>query len=158
MPIRISESSTKVIEFLMKNHTGVLATASPDGAPHAAAVYFISDSDLNFFFITKNGTEKSRNLKQNPQASIAIYDAKTQTTLQARGKVEADDDPQHFMNVFTQILKISMDLSGGATPPVSKLKDGEYKLYRLKPDSVRLVEYTKPERGDLDDLFEVVSL
>lgn len=154
----MSDSSSKAVDFLTKNHVGVLATASPSAEPHATAIYFVTDSDLNFFFITKQNTEKSKNLEQNPQASLAVYDAKTQTTLQVKGKVVADDDPQHFMNVFTQILKISMDFSEGATPPATKLKGTEYKLYRLEPTSIRIAEYNKPESGDPDDLFEVVSL
>lgn len=158
MPIEMSDSSSRAVDFLTKNHVGVLATASRSGVPHAAAIYFVTDSDLNFFFITKQDTEKSKNLKDNPQASLAVYDAKTQTTLQVQGEATADDDPQHFMNVFTQILKISMDFSEGASPPATKLKAGEYKLYRLAPKSVRIAEYNKPENGELDDLFEVINL
>jgi general stress protein 26 len=158
MPVEISSTDSKATNFLLKNHVGVLATSDSSGIPHAATVYFVTDSDMNFLFITKENTEKSRNLQKNPQAAMAIFDAKSQTTLQVRGKVAADEDPQRFMNVFTQILKVSMDLSEGATPPISKLKAGEYRLYRLIPDSIRMAEYTKPEHGDLDDLFEVVSL
>lgn len=158
MPIEMSDNRANAVDFLTKNHVGVLATSSKEGEPHAATIYFIIDSDLNFFFITRKNTEKSKNLDQNPRASIAAYDAKTQTTVQVRGEVSLDDDPQNFMNVFAQILRISMDLSEGATPPVSKLKDGEYKLYKLTPKSLRMAEYTKPEQGDLDDLFGIVNL
>jgi general stress protein 26 len=158
MSIEISDSRSKIVDFLTKNHLGVLATASLSGKPHAVAVYYVIDSDLNFFFITKENTEKHKNLQQNPNASLAVYDAKTQTTLQVDGQVTLDEDPQSFMNVFTQILRISMDMSEGAVPPISKLKAGEHHLYRLSPKNMRLAEYTKPEHGNLGDLFEIVNL
>lgn len=157
MPINLSEDPSKVNDFLLHNHIGVVSTSGPDNSPHAAAIYFVTDADLNFFFITKENTEKHNNLQQNPKAALAVYDAKSQTTLQVAGKASLDKDPQNFMNVFTQILKISMDSSEGANPPVSKLKAGEYRLYKLSPERIKMAEYTKPERGDLEDIFGIIN-
>lgn len=157
MSIEISENKSKIVDFLMDNHLGVISTASPSGAPHAAVVHFVNDADLNFYFITKDNTEKDRNLQHNPKAAMAVYDAKTQTTLQISGETTVEKDPQKFMNIFTQILKISMDMSEGATPPVSKLKNGKYRLYVLQPHKIRIAEYAKPERGDLEDIFGIVN-
>lgn len=153
----MSDSRSKISDFLTHNHLGVLATSDNSGKPHASTVYLVNDSDLNIFFITKQNTQKYKNLQQNPKASMAVYEPKSQTTLQVDGQAEPDDDPQRFMNVFTQILKASMDLSEGATPPVSKLKAGEYQLYKLSPESMRLAEYSKPEHGDMSDMFDVVN-
>ena len=157
MSIEISDDRAKIADFLMSNHLGVVSTASPSGVPHAAVIHFVNDADLNLYFITKENTEKDKNLQHNPNVAMAVYDARTQTTLQITGKAAVDKDPQKFMNVFTQILKISMDMSEGATPPVSKLKNGEYRLYVLRPDKIRIAEYTKPERGDLDDIFGIIN-
>lgn len=157
MAISIDENKDKINSFLEENKVGVLATADKKSMPHAATVYFVNDDELNFFFVTKEKTTKHRNLQQNPHVSLAVYDAKSQTTLQIDGKAAVIENVKEFMDLFNRLLKVSLDTSDSDRPPVSKLFAGDYFMYRLKPNQVRLAEYMKPDHGDFGDLFEVVK-
>jgi hypothetical protein len=66
------------------------------------------------------------------------------------------EDASRLDDVFKRILTITAQSSESAVPPVSKLVGGEYKCLYIKPQTIRLAEYTKPEHGQFDDLFETV--
>lgn len=155
MSLAITDESAEVIKFLSKHHIGVLATADKNGMPHAATVYFAVDKDLNIYFITKTGTTKHRNLSSNPVASLAVYEADSQSTVQIRGTVEIVD-ADTFQSVFAKILHVTAETSESVVPPFSRLEGYGYEGYRLKPSSMRLAVYTRPEHNTFDKLFDVV--
>ena len=155
MPLAITEESAEAIKFLQKHHIGVLATADTSGSPHAATIYFAADKDLNIYFITKKGTTKQRNLSTNPVASLAVYEADTQSTVQIKGDVSLVQ-PDTFQAVFAKILAISAETSESAVPPFSRLEGNEYEGYCLKPKVIRLAVYTRPEHDTFDKLFDVI--
>lgn len=157
MPVTISKERANISEFIKNHPAGVLATANTGGSPHAACVYFVTDDELNIYFVTKEETTKHKNLQQNPLASLAIYDERAQATLQANGKAEVIKDIELFTELFNRILDISVEGSGVSRPPVSKLFAGNYFMYKLTPHSLRLAEYTKPDIGDFENLFQVVE-
>ncbi len=157
MSITIHESQEKIQEFLQHHTVGVLATANDKAVPHAATVYFVTDDDLNFYFVTKEKTAKYKNLHENPHASLAVFDAKLQTTLQVDGTAKVIEDISQFMELFTKILHISVNTSDSSRPPISKLYAGDYYMFRLKPHQVRLAEYMKPDHGDFGNIFEVIK-
>lgn len=157
MPVTITKERANISEFIKKHPAGVLATANTSGSPHAACVYFVTDHDLNIFFVTKEETTKHKNLQQNPLASLAIYDEQAQTTLQANGRAEVIEDMELFSELFNKILDISVEGSGVSRPPVSKLFAGNYFMYKLTPHTLRLAEYTKPDVGEFENLFQVVE-
>lgn len=157
MAISIDTSKNKINDFLKSNKVGVLATADKKGVPHAATIYFIADTELSFFFVTKEKTTKHKNLQQNSNVSLAVYDAKSQTTLQIDGKATLIEDMKQFMDRFNKLLKVSLDTGDSPRPPVSKLYAGNYFMYKLQPKQIRLAEYMKPDHGDFGSLFEVVK-
>ncbi len=62
----------EAVAFLAEgNRTGKLATASLDGAPHVAPVWFVVDGD-DIVFTTDAQTLKGRNLRANPRAAMAV--------------------------------------------------------------------------------------
>lgn len=157
MSVKIEQSRDKINDFLKGSRVGVLATADKKATPHAAAIYFVVDEELNFFFVTKEKTIKHKNLQENPHVSLAVYDAKVQTTLRVEGKAAVIENVNQFMELFNKLLKVSLDTGDSPRPPVSKLFAGDYYMYKLEPKQVRLAEYMKPDRGDFSDLFEVIK-
>lgn len=139
-----------VSNFIKQHPVGVLATASKQGEPHAAAVYFVSDDSRCIYFLTKEDTQKHRNLQENPRAAVTIYDAQTLETLQIEAKAEVLPDVSQFLDLYNRILKASSRTTTSERPPVSKLNAGDYFMYKLIPSSLRLADYSKPDHGDLD--------
>jgi len=139
-----------IVSFLKNNHIAVLATANKMTAvPHAAAIYYGTNSKLDVFFLSKESTTKSKNLADNPQATIVIYEATTQKTAQIYGPVEIVDDSNMMERVKSLMSKYSEETAGTSEIPLSKIDGGEYVLYKLTPQSVRLGEYKYGPKGDI---------
>lgn len=96
---------------------GALATADANGRPHAATIYIVADRLLNFYFVTRKTTQKARNLAANPYASIALFDAMSQTTLQVDGKVSAIEDSEEGNRIFAEIQGITRRTSVSGVRP-----------------------------------------
>ncbi len=154
MPLKVSTEKLKIGEFLSRNSIGVLATSNADNQPHAATIYFIVDPSLNAYFITKEKTTKVSNLKKNPQAALAVYEPVTQSTVQMSGTVTEVEDISRLDDIFRRILAVTKETSESSIPPVSRIKGGEYKCFCLHPESVRLVEYTKPDHNQEEGVFD----
>lgn len=155
MALTISEEKPKITKFLTHNNIGVLATSDSSGQPHAATIYFVVDPNLNVYFMTKERTTKFRNLQQNPKAALAIYEAVSQSTVQIVGSAELVEDTSRINDIFRRVLAVTAETSESHIPPVSKIVAGEHKCFCIKPKTLRLAEYTKPEHGKFDDLFDI---
>jgi PPOX class probable F420-dependent enzyme len=57
--------------FLAEANVAVLATAGPDGRPHAAPVWYLYD-DGEFTMSTGRGSKKHRNLQENPSVTLVV--------------------------------------------------------------------------------------
>lgn len=145
-------SNPNIAAFLKKNHIAVLATANKETAvPSAATIYYATDSQMNIFFITKEKTIKHINLFSNPQASIAVYEADTQTTAQISGPVSVVSDPNMLEKALKIMSKYSMQTAQTEETPLSKLEAGQNILYKLWPQTIRLGEYKYGPRNQIFD-------
>ena len=137
-----SSQNPEIAAFLERNHIAVLATAYKDtSAPHAAVIYYTSTSRLNLFFITKSNTQKSRNIVSNPQVALAIYEADSQTTAQINGSAQKIDDPDRLKTAVELMHKYSQATAQTGTLPADRLKAGDYVLYEVTPQSIRMGRY-----------------
>jgi uncharacterized protein len=59
-------------EFLSLS-TLTLATASPDGQPHAAPVYFAAGDGLQLYFFSAQSSRHAQDIAASPAAAAAIY-------------------------------------------------------------------------------------
>ena len=157
MSVEINESREHLSDFLSTHGVGVLATSAKEGKPHAATVYLTYDQQLNMYFITKKDTQKSRNLQSNNQAAIVVYDAVTQTTVQAEGKVIEVTDPEQTTWVANDIWRIALSISPTSPPPQTRLIAGGYVVYKLITPSLRMATFKQPDPADYDKIFEVIS-
>lgn len=61
-------------DYLARHELLTLATASGDGVPHAAPMFFVSEG-ATVWFAAAAGSRTAANLEANPLASVAIADA-----------------------------------------------------------------------------------
>ena len=155
MVVDVSKSRERISEFLNKHNVAVLATADSNNKPHAAAVYITFDRQLNIYFVTKKGTQKSRNLKANAQAAIALYDQAAQTTVQVEGLVVEVTEPDQQEWVFNDIWNIAFKISRTG-PPTTRMTAGGYIVYKLLTPSLRIARFNVSLPNDDEDIFEVV--
>lgn len=154
MPVTIHKKHQNAHEFLKHHPVGVLATVDPNGEPHAAAIYFSVDNHQNISFMTKTGTKKADNLLHDNHAVLVVYEAATQTTVQITGEVSEIKDHAEVNEVFAHMLNASADTSGSSVAPLTKLKEGDYITFRLKPKQIRMAVFSRPKAGEYEDLFK----
>jgi general stress protein 26 len=145
MAISGTKSKAEIYSFLTPLAIAVLSTSTKDGIPHAAIIYFLPDEELNFYFLTKSDTKKSKNLERNNRAALTIVDPKSPRTIQATGEVSEIEEPE----MYTKIMeKIAEENAKGNSfywpPPLSKLdSEGDLILYRFQPDWLRYADFTE---------------
>lgn len=151
-----SEASQNLINVFLRHHTsGVLATADGAANPHASVVYYHLEDDFSILFGTKRETQKFKNLEENPQVALVVYDEQTQSTAQIVGRVEVVDDETVVEKVLDNMQTISARNSIENVPPADKLDAGGFVAVRLYPQAIKLAEYgfTKP---NADNIFETI--
>jgi general stress protein 26 len=158
MALETTESHEHLSDFLDKNQVGVLATVDSTGKPHAAAVYFTYDRQFNIYFITKKDTQKHRNLQDNHEAAIAIYDESAQATVQTEGSVTEVTDAKQAEWVFSDIWRIALKTSPNSAPPMTQLDAGAYVVYRLVTPTLRKATFVRPDPADYGKIFEVINV
>jgi nitroimidazol reductase NimA-like FMN-containing flavoprotein (pyridoxamine 5'-phosphate oxidase superfamily) len=156
--LRSSETNRKIYNFLAAHRSGVLATNGPDYAPQASVIYYDVEKDLTIRFLTKKFTKKSANLQLNPLAALVVYDEPTQTTVQISGEVSDISDMDEVSDVFRKVLRASLHTSSSNVPPISKLNAGEYIVYELVPNDVKMASFLPPKTGGHEDLFQSAEL
>lgn len=149
------DQNPEIAEFLERNHVAVLATANKTSAmPHAAVVYYSVTSSFNLYFVTKDGTAKSKNIDSNPQVALAVYEAASQRTAQISGTAQRVNDPEKLNTALDLMAQHSQQTSQNSELPIARLDAGNFVLYRVIPNSIRLDDY---KYGVSGQIFEVAT-
>jgi uncharacterized protein YhbP (UPF0306 family) len=135
-----------VVEYLSSQNTLTLATASPNGVPHASTFLYVNDGPTLYFW-TRPGTTTARHLDQNPVVSFAI-DEYAQDLRQTRG-VQGSGECSVVLNGET-IAKVA-DLFGQKFPDLSPGATMSISFFRIVPTELQFIDNTgtggKAEEG-----------
>ncbi len=153
---RANEHNRRIFEFLTSHPIGVLATVTQEHTPHATTVYFAVDEAFTITFTTKRDTKKHAVLAANPNISLVVFEAFSQTTVQIDGVAEEMEDQPAAIEAFGNTLKAAMQTSDAGVPPISKLFAGNYIAYRIKPNNIRMAVFRRPDKGNYE-MFESIE-
>ena len=115
-----------------------LSTTGPDGAPHAATVYFAADEKVNLYFFSDAGSQHAQDLAADARAAAAIHPLVSGWQeirgLQLRGRVRAVPKGAEWERAWA--------LYQAKFPFVENLKEvvSTNVLHVLEPDWIRLVD------------------
>jgi general stress protein 26 len=136
-----SNEYDKVMSYIDAHPVAVLSTINSDGTPHSAVVYVVTASHHTICFITRNLTRKYQNLYERSEVSIAIYDERDSSTLQATGKAFVANNDNMLEYVLDKISKIHAERADWQ-PPIKKLREsGDYVVIGIELSTARLAEY-----------------
>jgi general stress protein 26 len=76
----------KVLQFLKSERFCVLATADKNSKPEAAMVCFFVKDHLSILLYTDPRSRKAKNLKENRQVSLVIYNLEKKVEIQTDGQ------------------------------------------------------------------------
>lgn len=118
-----------------------IGTTNSKGEPHGAAVYICPDEQQHvMYFLTKNETQKYKNLLAHEAVSVTVVDPAGNSTLQASGKAFTVQDA-HALALITQRMVDANPKTSEWLPPVSKLDAGQYVVVGITITSARLAEF-----------------
>lgn len=149
------ESEDLVRNFLNGRYSGVLATADGAGIPHGAVVYYSLQKDFSLLFGTKHETQKYKNIEENKQVAVVVYDEVEQTTVQITGRVEVVEDHAIRQKVINNMFTSSVERSLTVLPPAEKIWGGEYIALRIVPMAIKMAVFARPD-SEGDDIFETL--
>jgi general stress protein 26 len=133
----------EALEFLQSQKVAVVASTSPDGEPHAAAVFYTVSDDLGFYFyfFSKDYTKKFKNLEANNRVALVIYTENPPVIVQAQGTVSAVTEGKERQEMVSKLVDISMSSDKYYDPPISKMKGGELTLLKIDVESLRFADF-----------------
>lgn len=134
--------SEPVFAYLDRHDLLTLATATKDGVPHAAPMFYVTDGKA-IYFSAADESRTGRNLKQNT-ASVAITvadstrDASTATGVQIIGQSSelAGDDEQRIGRLFVE--------------KYPSLGDGAFHTHYWRLDPTEIDFIHNDEDGDME--------
>lgn len=131
----------KEATFLQTHELAVLSSIDADRRVTGAAVYYMFDGDM-LYIVTKEGTEKARNIIRNPEVAITITDEAALATMQIDAVASVETDNTVRQSAFDSIVKLRQYGDKKQYPPVASLNAGAYVVIRLTPTSVRYNEFS----------------
>lgn len=135
------------ITFLKQHPMAVLSTVSSEKQPWGAAIYYIADGDFTFYFVTKSGTHKYKNIEASLYAALTVADPKTQTTVQAVGPVTPVTVKSTIDSVYKMMAAQRPTGNLQWLPPLLKIHAGEFIVLRLSPSYAQYANYLASQPG-----------
>jgi uncharacterized protein len=139
----------RITDFLAAHTTMTLATAGPDGAPAAAAVFYAHDEALNLYFLSEERTKHGQNMLTQPQVAAAIHadgqDWRSIRGAQVRGTASpvAAGELAHAMTVYgRKYAFVAALLAGTGGPGVLGGPLAKARFWVLRPSWIRSIDNT----------------
>ena len=132
-----------------------VATVDVHGNPYVSTVHYIVDSDLTCYFVSKETTQKSTNLSINHAVAGVVTDAAKAATLQLRGQAEDITSTEEAGEIMSRLAETLRDKSYWPSP-AAKMDRGVYRLFAIRPQHMRLADFSKPYAGDDSQFFETI--
>ena len=132
------DGSLTSLDDLLFVSTMTLATVGSTGEPHAAPVYFATDSQLRFYFFSESTSQHTQDIQYKSSAAAALYpeclDWQGIRGAQMRGIVQPVD-PGGQWEAAWQLYKSKF-------PFVSELKEvvARNQLHCFSPTWIRLID------------------
>ena len=130
----------EAFQFLDEHVTAAMATVNLLGEPEVATMYYYTDDDFNFYFISARNSQKLKNIEANKNVAIVVGFGPAPITIQVGGIVEIRYDfNDEFVNkIFEKINFHNLDQW-----PVLQLEKEGLIILKVKPKWLVLLNFDK---------------
>lgn len=138
----------KIFEDLtaMNQGLGVLSTLGEYDQPQAASMYFVFDSALNLYFITRESSRKYKNIKKHPRVAFVVSTETPLQTVQLEGEAHEVTDAHEENEHFAKLIALAAEKT--IMPPVSQMEDGKIVFMKISTDWARSGNFETLKEGD----------
>lgn len=130
----------------MGQNVGVLGTMGGYGQPQVVSLYYIFDSALNIYFITRESSRKYKNIKRNPRVAFVVSSETPPQTVQMEGEAHEVTDVHEENDYFTKLVALASEKN--VMPPVSQMEDGRMVFMKIAVDWARSGNFETLKEGD----------
>lgn len=141
--------------FLKENFVMALSTANENG-PATAPVIFVTDEDLNFYFVTYRISYKAQNLINNPKCSFAIWQF-LKMSVQGAGEASIVEDEAKQAWVMDSFADAATK-DPNFWAPIFRIKRGDYCIFKIKPTWLRVLDLTHNTVRQQESPFTEIKL
>lgn len=143
-----------VYNYLKSSYVAVLATSYMN-LPHASTVYYVIDSKLNFYFITKMNTDKHLNLRDNKNMALVVGLGPKHISVQVRGHAVVLKDAKQRNKIINKFQELLREKKIGILP-IKKIKRLQSKneiinmdiVYKIIPQHLTFMNLDDPTFPD----------
>ncbi len=129
------------LDFLKSHDVGVVSTLSRTGVISGATVYYVVGQSGLLYLLTKEGTQKARNILTNQQIALTVYDADKLQTTQIQGVAEIEEDQIIRNEVFEAMMSRHKYQGKDYSAPVTTIKEGSYMVIRITPTYSQFTDF-----------------
>ncbi len=148
----VEEARATARRFAAEVSTLTLATASPDGEPWAATVFFVADKAFNFYFVSDHRTQHGRDMAAGGRVAATVNpdcdNWNDVRGLQLRGPVEVVEGAERaralllYFKKFPQIDALFQSPKGEHEETIaSRLRAANF--YCIRPERLRVIDNEK---------------
>lgn len=137
-----NENYSDAIVYLQSHELAVFSTFDTRGTISGAVVYYSIDKSNNIYILTKSHTKKTRNILTNGQVALTVFEPTGLQTVQLQGVASVVENKEIQSQVFNKIVKNRYYSEKIDLPPVTKIKQGEYAVIKIIPQSIKFRDYS----------------
>lgn len=126
-----------VLSFLRS--VGVMSVAlSNENVPMSTILLFAVDDDFTFYFATHTSSRKVGFLRANDKVSFSVWEH-NKMLVQADGVAKEVNDETRVHEILEKLTRV-VDSLGDFWPPVLQFGSGEYSVFEIKIDKMRILD------------------
>ncbi|HIA91707.1 TPA: pyridoxamine 5'-phosphate oxidase family protein [Candidatus Saccharibacteria bacterium] len=149
------ETASNILKELRSEDVMTLCTMNLNLRPHLSVVYYSVSDAFELFFITKVKTNKHKHLQINPNVTALVYEEKRQLSIQITGTAHAEEPSDETHDMLEKVFEKASKHNFNA-PPIAKLWAGGFVMYKIKPSTITMALFTRPQAGGYD-MFEAIN-
>ncbi len=136
----MANTKTELLEYLASQ--AVMSLATYGDHPAICSVYFTVDKDLNFYFISRPGTEHVRNIAMNGKVACSITDGSQKVTdkkigVQIKGNAEELPTIEKIGTALMFWSKANFAFEGIVTVDMIKERMVASRAYKITPSEIK---------------------
>ena len=141
-------TKTNITEALasINQPLGVISTSNEQGNSQSAGLYYITDENLNIFFVTRSASRKYKNIQNNPHVSFTVISEHPPVTIQLEGTAAEVMDPTEQTTYYDKLIAKAT----ATTPmlPVSQIVTGEMVFMKITTTWARCGNFEIMKEGE----------
>lgn len=139
--------------FLKHHDSGIVATASLRGEPHASLANYLIDEDLNIYFMAREGAHKYKNIIVNPPTCLVVCSDQFINTVEVKGLAYKVQDGSRANDMLAKLAAAIRRKNPGPLP-ILHYPGSEIYLFRLEPHTLIYADFYTSQ-GHEGEYFEL---